>query len=85
MKVIKEFCRKIVVLRTNTSAKGLNHFDKLFAQAKKDFPTLERSDVRVVQFGGDRYKRTFGIEFDLPEGAKIPKGYSELKELEYTL
>jgi len=85
MKVIKEFCRNFVVLRTDTYEKGLSHFDRLFAQAEKGFPTLERSDVRVVQYGGERYKGTFGIEFDLPQGAKIPRGYSELQELEYTM
>jgi len=85
MKVIKEFCREIVVLRTDTYVSLLTHFDKLFAQAKKDFPTLERDAIRIVQFGGERYRYTFGIEFNLPESAKIPKGYSELKKLEYTL
>jgi hypothetical protein len=56
--------------------------DELFATMEADVlrcdPPIElqRSDVEVVQYGGDRYAHTFGLEAPIPEGHRIPPDYT---------
>lgn len=84
MKIIKEYCpaSNVAVLRFNSYGSRLSYFMTLFHEAQKDFPTLDYGSVRVIQFGGERYKRTFGIEFAV-DGC--PDDYEEISQLEYTL
>lgn len=82
MEIIKESTGKYGVLRTDTYANSLAHFEMLFAEAKKDFPSLEPGKVEVIRYGGDRYARTHGIEFLIPEGAIIPPEYQPIENLE---
>lgn len=55
------------------------------AEAKRDFPGLKDEEIRVVQYGGERFARTFGIEFELPPDTGLPVAYTQIKELELTL
>jgi len=85
--IIKEFCqatseRVHIVIRENSYGSDLDKFDRLFEVAIQDFPSLNRSDVKVVHYGGERYAKTFGIEF---VAEKAPDGYKEINQLEYTL
>lgn len=84
MRIIKESTGKHCVLRTDTYAHSLAHIEMLFQEAKKDFPSLKAEDVQVVYYGGDRYARTNGIEFPVPEGASVPQEYLLIAHLEYT-
>lgn len=88
MDIIKEYCKPIgappiCVVRTETYASGLMHFDELFAVAQSDFPDLHREDCEVVHYGGQRYRGTYGIEFWRSGG--IPDSYQKIEHLEYRL
>lgn len=69
-------------LRTNTYAHSLDFFERLWEEAKRDFPWLDKNDVEVVHYGGIRYKHIFGIEFTAKD---IPDGYTDVGRLENTL
>lgn len=87
MKLIKEICLgegdRITtgVVRSNCYGSQLSYIKKLVRAAKKTFPQLTDDDIRVVHFGGDRYARTYGIEFPLLQDT-IPKGWKEIHRLE---
>jgi hypothetical protein len=55
------------------------------AEARKDFPELADGDIEIKQYGGERYKRTFGIEFIAPRDRPIPDTYQPIAQLEKTL
>ena len=86
MKIIKEYATKncICVLRSDCYGSSLMYFAKLLAVAQKDFPGLTLKEVEVRQYGGERYKYTFGIEFSRPEDI-VPDSYSRIKQVEFTL
>ena len=74
------------VIRTNTYACGLDHFQRLAKIAIAQFPTLKKSDFRVKQYGGESYARTMGIEFDCPEQlTEAPEGWAVINDLSLTL
>jgi hypothetical protein len=82
MKIIKEFCKAadVCVIRTDSYAHNLEHILNLCSEASRDFPELEPDMIQVVQYGGDRYARTFGIEFH--PGKQPPASYTEIDKLE---
>ena len=84
--MIKEYCEKAhrVVIRENNYGSSLEKFERLFREALQDFPFLNKDDVTIVHFGGNRYKKTFGIELSV-ENFEIPNDYVMINELEYTL
>lgn len=86
MQIIKEFCPKYnsFILRTQTYAHTLSHFEYLFAVARNDFPGLSKNDVEIIHYGGKTYKRTFGIEFVIYD-IDVPNDYQEISDLEETL
>lgn len=86
MEIIREFATEpgVCVLRTDTYCSTVAHFNMLMEEAKKDFPDLDPIGVEVKQYGGIFYKRTFGIEFKMPED-KVPASYSRRTKLEVTL
>jgi hypothetical protein len=50
-------------LRTTHYAYTLDYLMWLYEKAKEDFPDLRLSDVQVAHYAGERYARTYGIEF----------------------
>ncbi len=70
------------VIRSNTYYKGIDHIKNMVDAARSDFPHLTDKDIRLVHFGGDRYKGTMGIAFDLPDLLVPPPGYTPINELE---
>lgn len=69
-----------------------DHFDssfkvikELIQEAKEDFPELKDDDIKVVQFGGEQYPRTFGIEFSFDESISPPSDYEFVSRLEVLL
>ncbi len=83
--IVKEFSGTRAIFRTNTYAKGLDHINYMFEEAKKDFPDLEMNQVEVVEYGGDRIKRIMGIEFDVQNPSDIPSNYTELAVIHPTI
>jgi hypothetical protein len=81
--IIKEFCKKVntCVIRTFSYNHSLEYLMVLFAEAEGDFPGLKAKDVEVVQYGGQSYARTFGIEFH--PITPPPAEYVEIDQLEY--
>lgn len=87
--IIKEVYKQegrspIFILRKNTYSSTLAKFLELYNEARKEFPNLQTDEVRVVHFGGERYKYTFGIEF-YAITTSIPEGYTQIGILEYLL
>jgi hypothetical protein len=72
-----------VILRTPTYARSLAHFERLYAEAQKDYPNLAREQVDVTHYGGDSYKGTFGIEFDVT--TEPTNGYAQRAQVERTI
>ena len=69
-------------LRTDFYDNSLDYYQKLFAEAQKDFPNLKPEDVKCRVYDGDTYKGLRGIDFNFPAPNKgsvktvnIPKGY----------
>ena len=89
MNFIREYCpgrepgKGTCVVRTETYAKFVAHFNALLVEAQRDFPRLT-ADVEVAHYAGRRYKGTYGIEFPMEE-AQVPETYSRLSVLEYHL
>jgi hypothetical protein len=87
MKIIKEYAKKLqgyrVVIRTKGYAKSVQHISNLAQIAKGDFG-VDDASIEIVVFGGDFYKRTMGIEFDV-DSMPEDHDYAEVKQLELTL
>lgn len=88
MEIIREFLPTptggTVVIRSNCYASSLDHIDRLYAAACRDWPNVTGADVEVRKFGGDRIRGIFGIEFCVPT-SEAPEGYSRLYKLEQVL
>jgi hypothetical protein len=82
--LIKEYCEesRIAVIREDAYGSSLYKFNRLFQKALEDFPYLTETDIAVVRYGGERYAKTFGIEFRTDEPA--PENYQRISHLEYT-
>ena len=53
---------------------------RLFKEARKDFHTLDEDDITIVHYSGDRINGHWGIEFEKPKGAEVPKDYESIHE-----
>jgi hypothetical protein len=75
-----------VIIRTNTYASTFAHFQMLFDEVKKDFPTLIPESANIVHYGGRHYKGTYGIEFKINEfEIPVPAEYKEVSSVEFAL
>lgn len=52
----------------------------LHREAEKDFGHISPQDVKIVMYGGDRYRRMMGVEFTGAQ--KPPACYSERELIE---
>ena len=50
------------------------YIEVLWKQAKKDFPTLKKEDVKLLSPTAE-FGTYWGIMFQVPEGAEIPSSY----------
>jgi hypothetical protein len=76
----------VSVLRGTHYGGSITAINKWVAIAKETYPELSDDSIRVVQFGGDSYRGTFGIEFNTPgDGLTAPDGWAIIPELEKTL
>lgn len=85
MTVKFEYCEKsnICVVRANNYSRSLAHLMAMFNSTMSDFPALATRDVTVKQYGGDRHKRQFGIEFTPTND--VPEKYERIHQLEVVL
>ena len=67
----------------NTYNSSLAHFMSMFGEAFDDFRTLTIGKVDIKQYGGDRHKRRFGIEFTPTND--VPEKYEWIHQVEVTL
>ena len=74
------------VVRSRCYGSRLDYINQLVSAARETYPGLAESDVRVTQFAGERYARTYGIEFECPnpKAMSVPAGWQEISQLEYT-
>lgn len=73
----------ICIIRSNCYGSQYNYIKQLVAEACRDFPDLDDDDFQIVQFGGQRYARTFGIQFTTSE--LPPESYEVISRLEQLL
>ncbi len=73
------------VVRTNCYASSMKFLQELVAAAREDFPDLNGEDMDVKYYGGRRYARTFGIEFNVTDVERVPARYRDIHEVEFTL
>lgn len=87
MNVIKEYCEyaNVCVIRTENYGSSMKYFRYLVGVAKQDFPYLDEENIEIKHYAGERYKKTFGIEFKVPNGYSVPSDYQLIQNLEYTL
>jgi hypothetical protein len=64
-------------IKVNNYSSRLHQILALVEICKKDFPDLYKPEenIRIVAYGGDRWKRQTGIEFDLAKDTPIPEDY----------
>jgi endonuclease III-like uncharacterized protein len=74
-----------IVVRSNTYGSNLAHLQELFDEVKKDFPHITPETADIKHYGGRHYKGTYGIEFNIDIEVKVPEGYKDISEVEYTL
>jgi hypothetical protein len=79
--------KAVCVVRTKASGCTIASLDRLLTIARRDFPQLQDEDVRVVHFGGQSRKGTWGIEFDCPGNPSVASiaGWVPIPELETPL
>ncbi len=74
-----------IVVRTNCYGSNFGFFQMLYNEVKKDFPHITPEDADIKHYAGRSYKHTYGIEFNIKSEIKVPEGYTEISEVEYTL
>ncbi len=88
MRIIKEYNigerNIIVIVRSDTYASSYKHISNLVEVAKKYF-NVSDEDIEVVKYGGDRYKRTYGVEFTVDLETEISADFQHISQVEYTL
>ena len=74
------------VVRSRCYGSRLDYINQLVSAARETYPELANNYIRVTQFAGERYARTYGIEFECPnpKAVVVPVGWQEISELEYT-
>lgn len=78
-----------MIIRANNYGSSLVKFDEMYEIMAADALTfeppieLDREDVEVVHYAGERYKRTFGLEVSIPQGHTIPADYSKIRQPEF--
>lgn len=73
-----------IIIRTNCYTSMFSHFVMLKSVLDTDFPDID-ADPEVIQYGGRRYKGTFGLEVIVPQGTAVPDEYEEIGQVEYKL
>lgn len=74
-----------IVVRTNSYGSNFKFFQLLYDEVKRDFPHITPEIADIKHYAGRRYKHTYGIEFNIKSEIKVPDGYTEISEVEYTL
>jgi hypothetical protein len=97
--IVKEFVPKDhdialsagrIIVRANNYGSSLAKFDELFdvmaADALAFEPPIEldRDDVQVTHYAGERYAGTFGLEATILEGHIVSGEYSRMHQVELT-
>jgi hypothetical protein len=83
--VFKYLFNRRCFIHEDNYTRDLEKFEKLFQEAKKDFPSLTREDVKVFVFNGDTHKGQCGIDFTPPADTPIPVSYKQVTVMEYVL
>lgn len=87
--MIKEYFRfpegnpvRFIVRRPDYGSK-VEDINELAEIAKRDFPQLDDNVLDLIHYGGQRYKGTYGIEFNLDTAP--PSDYREISQVELVL
>jgi len=77
MKITKEASAdgRLFIVRSDCHGGTFATILTLTQAARQDFPALTDGDIHIVQYAGDDYPGTFGIECRVPEGTLIPATY----------
>ena len=47
-----------------------------------DFPTVDLDSMTICHYAGSRFRRTYGVEFRIPNNAVVPSDYVEVQGFE---
>ncbi len=85
MNFIREYATEpsIAIVRTNCYGSSFEFISSMVSELKKDFPELKDEDIKIIQYGGERYSRTFGAEAKVAK-SEVPESYSKQKCVENT-
>lgn len=88
--IVKEYCQDTdtVVLRRCDYSHSVKAIHELITEAENDFPFEDDAidKISIIIYGGERYKRTWGIEFLNPLIITPPQGlYRRIVRLEQRL
>jgi hypothetical protein len=81
MTMIEVDMKAVCVVRSKAYGCTLTKLVQMAAIARQDFPDLKDEDIRVVQFGGDSFRGTWGIEFDGGNLTVAPPSWRSIPEL----
>ncbi len=69
-------------VRTDTYANSVGHISRLAAVIQTDFPTVDLDSMTICHYAGGRIRRTYGVEFRIPNNAVVPDDYVPILEFE---
>jgi hypothetical protein len=78
-------CSAVFVIRSMSYGCTIASLAQMVESARQDFPDLKDEEVRVVHFGGDSFRGTWGIEFDGGSLSVAPPGWRSIPELHKVL
>ena len=82
MKFQKEGGKTYFIIRRSDYGRSFKSIEELYNEAISDFGSLDKSRMEIMYYGGNRYKRTYGIEFAINDSV-IPIDYVEVENIEY--
>ncbi len=82
MSYVKERYKGRCAIMSDSYSRRVAYLELLVAEARSDFPTLDRDSIEFQIYGGTSRNRTVGVEFVAPEGIPIPDSYREVDGLE---
>ena len=71
------------VIRRRDYGSNMRHLLELYDQARADFADISTDQLDVVHYGGQRFKHTYGLEFNSTD--EPPEGYERIEQLEMVL
>lgn len=80
---VPQHSQRIIIIRNRGYYYSVGMAMRVYLTALLDF-FVSPGALKIVRYGGIRYKYTFGVEFTVKMKKRPPKGYFKIRNLEYT-